>query len=204
MRVQLKVANGTKAGQLVTINRPRFLIGRAEDCHLKPKSDLISRYHCAILSEEGYVAARDLGSKNGVFLNGKRIEIEEELKNGDHLVIGPLEFEVVLSVALSAEKKPKVESVADVVARTVERQSSTNAQSKSAANGDASDWLMDDVDSNDAIETTQTIQTEQLQKLGVPPEEKKAPISHKKEPDSAPAANPDAAADLLKNFFQQH
>lgn len=150
MQIQLKVANGSKSGQVITINRPKFLIGRADDCQLKPKSELISRYHCAILSEDGYVAVRDLGSRNGVFVNGNRITIEEELHNGDRLAIGPLEFDIVLTVALSTGKKPKVESIADVVARTVERDSiSTGGTSDSINKGgvdkeDAMEWLLSD------------------------------------------------------------
>ena len=229
MQVQLKVANGNKAGQLITINRPRFLIGRAEDCHLKPKSELISRYHCAILSEDGYVAARDLGSKNGIFLNGKKIAVEEELKNGDHLVIGPLDFEVVLSVALAAEKKPKVESIQDVVARTVERDTMVPAGAtkvmgnEPVSNDDsAADWLLaEDEDEETPAKggSTRTIQGEQLAELGLAPDVKKEAdellnMNNKQAKagettktvttSSAPPENPDAAANLLKSFFQGH
>ncbi|MBQ3453281.1 MAG: FHA domain-containing protein, partial [Thermoguttaceae bacterium] len=228
MQVQLKVTNGTRAGQLIPINRPRFLIGRAEDCHLKPKSELISRYHCAILSEDGYVAARDLGSKNGVFVNGKRVSVEEELKNGDHLIIGPLDFEVVLSVALAAEKKkPKIETMQELVARTVEQ--SPKADSASASSTDLADWLMED-DANPAA-GTKTIQADQLAELGLTPDSDeedvlsqlidtpdsqagKKPakpsdvtVTHKA-PEPKPVApplqaDPDTAANALKNFFQE-
>ena len=120
MEVQLVVASGSKAGQAILIPGPKFLIGRADDCHLKPRSDLISRYHCAIISEDGYVAIRDLGSKNGVYLNGERVPLENELKNGDKLSVGPLEFTVNLSIGAKAPKKPKVESIEAAVVRTVE------------------------------------------------------------------------------------
>lgn len=227
MQVQLKVANGNKAGQIITINRPRFLIGRADDCHLKPKSELISRYHCAILSEDGYVAARDLGSKNGVFVNGRRITIEEELKNGDHLVIGPLDFEVILSVTLAAEKKPKVASVGEVVARTVERDSSTPtkavaANDSSDAEGTLADWLLDDEDEGAGKDSsTRTLQAEQLAEIGLTPEDqdqakkllnmkgdkKKAETTktvNDAKPETPAVEDPDAAANLLKSFFQGH
>ncbi len=121
MKVALKVVGGTRTGQTVPISIPQFMIGRADDCHLKPRSELISRYHCAILTDDGYVAVRDLGSKNGVYVNGQRVSIEQELKNGDRLAVGPLEFEVVLSVALKGETKPKVSSISEVVSRTVEQ-----------------------------------------------------------------------------------
>ncbi len=121
MKVALKVVGGTRTGQTVPISIPQFMIGRADDCHLKPRSELISRYHCAILTDDGYVAVRDLGSKNGVYVNGQRVSIEQELKNGDQLAIGPLEFEVVLTVALKGETKPKISSISEVVTRTVEQ-----------------------------------------------------------------------------------
>ncbi len=120
MEVQLVVASGSKAGQAIPIQGEKFLIGRADDCHLKPRSELISRYHCAIISEDGYVAIRDLGSKNGVYLNGERVTLENELKNGDKLSVGPLEFVVNLSIGTKIPKKSKVDSVEAAVVRTVE------------------------------------------------------------------------------------
>ena len=132
MKVELKVVGGSRSGQTIPITIPQFMIGRAEDCHLKPRSELISRYHCAILSEDAYVAVRDLGSKNGVYVNGERIVGERELKNGDHIVIGPLEFEIALSVALKGATKPKVDSISDVVARTVEQNAINVATTKQA------------------------------------------------------------------------
>jgi len=120
MEVQLVVASGTKAGQTISIQGAKFLIGRADDCHLKPRSELISRYHCAIISEDGYVAIRDLGSKNGVYLNGERVSLENELKNGDKLSVGPLEFVVNLSIGTKIPKKSKIDSIEAAVVRTVE------------------------------------------------------------------------------------
>ena len=153
MQVQLKVVGGKQSGQLISINRPKFMIGRADDCQLKSRNELISRYHCVLLTEEGYVGVRDLGSRNGVFVNGEKIDQETELRNGDRLTIGPLEFEVVVSVAMSAGKKPKVESIADVVARTVE-QNSLSAAGKEEDH--LSSWILED-DSADASPVEPTI-----------------------------------------------
>jgi len=93
MIVQLVVAAGSREGQVIPVSVKKFIIGRAADCHLKSKSELISRYHCAILVGDEAVV-RDLGSKNGVRLNGERISVEQQLMNGDNLVVGPLEFYV--------------------------------------------------------------------------------------------------------------
>lgn len=93
MVVQLVVATGNRAGQVIPVSTEKFIIGRAVDCHLKPASELISRYHCAILVSDG-VLVRDLGSRNGVRVNGDKINAEQKVSNGDKLTIGPLEFYV--------------------------------------------------------------------------------------------------------------
>jgi len=69
MVVQLVVASGNRAGQIIPVSLEKFIIGRADDCHLKARSELISRYHCAILVGDE-VMVRDLGSRNGVRHNG--------------------------------------------------------------------------------------------------------------------------------------
>lgn len=210
MDIQLVVAGGSKAGQIIPISYPKFLIGRADDCHLKPRSELISRYHCAIISEDGYVAARDLGSKNGVFLNGEKIAMEHELKNGDKLTIGPLEFFVHITVEVKPQKKPKVESISDAVSRTVEIQSTTTPPDDKEA--EIADWLLPAGESDqdqetrtiDASEVYETIQQqaqehakkiEEQSKVQGPPTDQ-----HKKPGDTANSR--DAAANLLKNFFK--
>ncbi|HVW38331.1 MAG TPA: FHA domain-containing protein [Pirellulales bacterium] len=120
MEVRLKVLVGKSAGQELMIPGPKFFIGRAEDCQLRPRSDLISRHHCALLVEDGFLAIRDFGSKNGTLVNGERVAGERELKAGDKLTVGPLEFEVCILATTAAKKRPKVESVKEAAARTAE------------------------------------------------------------------------------------
>ena len=96
MVVQLVVASGTREGQIVPITVEKFIIGRATDCHLRSRSELVSRYHCAILIGNEAVV-RDLGSRNGVKLNGEKISMDHMLKNGDYLAVGPLEFRVYIT-----------------------------------------------------------------------------------------------------------
>lgn len=93
MVLQLVVATGNRTGQIIPVEEEKFIIGRAADCHLKTRSEMVSRYHCAILVGDDTVV-RDLGSKNGVRLNGEKISGESKLQDGDKLVVGPLEFYV--------------------------------------------------------------------------------------------------------------
>ncbi len=120
MDVKLIVANGKSAGQAIPIAGSKFFIGRAEDCHLRPRSDLVSRHHCALVVEDGRVTIRDFGSKNGTLVNGERVQSEQELKNGDQLTVGSLEFKVELTVDVGGKKKPQVKSVEEAAKRTVE------------------------------------------------------------------------------------
>jgi pSer/pThr/pTyr-binding forkhead associated (FHA) protein len=213
MDVKLVVASGSRAGQAISINLPKFFIGRADDCHLKPKSELISRYHCAILTEEGgYVAVRDMKSKNGIFVNGERVVGEKEVKTGDKFVVGPLEFVFQVSVSVQGEKKPKVESVKEAVARTVEVSSQPAvalAVAESDENEDLSDWLMGE---DDEIQETATVElssvSDDLKELYGNANEPETAKVQKEDVTTKPASatntadSRDAAANLLKNFFK--
>ncbi|MGH7134254.1 MAG: FHA domain-containing protein, partial [Pirellulales bacterium] len=136
MEVRLKVLVGKNAGQELAVPGPKFFVGRAEDCQLRPRSDLISRHHCVLLIEEGFVAIRDFGSKNGTLVNDERVSGELELKGGDRLVIGPLEFEVLIHAPAASKKRPKVESVKEAAARTAEGH-------RESEKLDVSQWLGD-------------------------------------------------------------
>lgn len=125
MQVKLVVVSGKNAGQAIPVSGERFFIGRAEDCNLRPYSDLISRHHCAILMDQGVVLVRDFGSKNGTFINGERVRTEQEAKNGDRLKVGDLEFELQLTVELVGKKLSKVHSVQEAAARSAEVASRT-------------------------------------------------------------------------------
>jgi predicted component of type VI protein secretion system len=120
MEVKLRVLEGTNAGQEILLPVKKFFIGRAEECHLRPQSDLISRDHCAIVAEDAQAWVRDFGSKNGTFVNGERVRGEQPLKNGDRLRVGPLEFEVVLSTSVGGAKRPPVRDLKEAVARVAQ------------------------------------------------------------------------------------
>lgn len=143
MEVQLKVMVGSAKGQTIKVIGPKFFIGRSEDCQLRPKSDLISRHHCALILEGDYLAIRDFGSKNGTYVNQQRVAGERELQPGDQLTVGPLEFELLVEkVSISAAKRPKVHNISEAAARQAESARSTNDDSTKEM--DIDDWLTDE------------------------------------------------------------
>jgi pSer/pThr/pTyr-binding forkhead associated (FHA) protein len=92
--LKLVVLAGAKEGTQIPLKKSKFIIGRSSECTLRAASDAISRRHCAILRTKDAWVARDLGSRNGTFLNDERIENPTPLSVGDELRIGPLKFRV--------------------------------------------------------------------------------------------------------------
>lgn len=78
---------------LIPLEKAILLIGRQADCDVAiTHSRKISRKHCCIAQVDNKFVVRDLGSTNGVFLNGTRIQKEATLSIGDDLVIGDVRF----------------------------------------------------------------------------------------------------------------
>jgi len=92
MQIFLRFDSGTNAGRKIRVRSNVFLIGRGEDCHLRPTSELVSRRHCALLTQGETVLIRDFRSSNGTFVNGQRVDGEHPLACEDHLSVGPLQF----------------------------------------------------------------------------------------------------------------
>lgn len=118
MEIKLIVAGGKQTGKEIPIVGRKFLIGRAEECQLRPQHTEVSRKHCVILVEEGAASIEDCGSTNGTFVNDQRIAGRRELKDGDRIRVGMLALVVRLTAA-AGEKKAKVQTVQEAAARTV-------------------------------------------------------------------------------------
>ena len=204
MSVQLVVASGSRAGQVIPIVGERFVIGRADDCHLKPRSELISRYHWEIFLKEGAVFVRDMGSKNGVFLNDTQIAETNELKNSDKLAVGPLEFFVNITVDMKPQKAAKVQSVSDAVARTVALKAGDTQQKQEDT---ITDWLFAAGESGGDTETRTVDASELMAQLRAQSDdavgrEKEAAQADDITKPPTHASSSDAASELLRKFFK--
>ncbi len=151
MLVKLRVLQGSQAGREVPIPVAEFLIGRGEECHLRPRSDAISRRHCVIVVNDKQVVLRDLGSKNGSYVNGQRVDGTCVLQPGDQLHVGPLQFELVIEHTLGGAKRPAARDVKEVAARTAAAPSQDL---------DIARWLEedDDTDTSRAVAAPETRQ----------------------------------------------
>jgi hypothetical protein len=72
-----------------------FLIGRSAECQLALDDPLVSRKHALLAITTESVVVKDLGSRNGVVVNGTKIEGSRVLLDGDKITIGSQELTVL-------------------------------------------------------------------------------------------------------------
>lgn len=83
-RKTLYVVNS--AGDMHKIDKDTFIIGRSRTCDLVIPSSKVSRQHSGICRENGEYFIEDLGSANGVWKDGVKIQ-KEKVKDGDEFMI---------------------------------------------------------------------------------------------------------------------
>ena len=207
MDVKLVVLGGKHPGQEIAIRGPEFIVGRAPECKLRPSSDMVSRRHCMINLSEGLATIRDLGSRNGTLVNDQKITGVQELRSGDKIKVGPLEFEVHLSTSVSGKKKPKVHGVQEAAARTIEAARPRDSER------DINDWLNEEETTKDTTKNALTATTIVPTTIEKPTEAAAAnsgrqqridPLADPGQATKKPIAESSrvAAADMLKQFFQ--
>ena len=111
LKASLKVVGGNHDEEIIPLHAHIFLIGREQDCHLRPNSDLVSRHHCAFTLDDYSVRLRDLGSTNGTFVNEERLHGEIQLKAGDRVLIGKLTVELQIADPASPQATPSDSSI---------------------------------------------------------------------------------------------
>jgi pSer/pThr/pTyr-binding forkhead associated (FHA) protein len=223
MQVKLKVLAGSNEGKEIAVNSEKFLIGRADECQLRPKSESVSRRHAAIIQKDGRVLLVDLKSRNGTFVNDKQLSSDKAkiLKDGDLLRVGKLEFQIAIEVGLGGAKKSEVKDVKDAATRAAQ----TSAADSKFEQIDISQWLeeADQVprtSKSTEPETRQLVLDETTRISDVPAEgsdadekkedeagakgkrpDKKPPQKLPKNTAPSSGNSRDAASETLKKFF---
>jgi two-component system, cell cycle response regulator len=83
----LIVLAGSAMGEMYRLTRQRTVIGRGQRAQVRMLDDGVSREHCEIVMDGDKAVLRDLGSTNGTFCRGSRIELQE-LEDGDKILVG--------------------------------------------------------------------------------------------------------------------
>jgi predicted component of type VI protein secretion system len=79
-----------------------FAIGRSPECQLSLDDPLVSRKHALLVVSPESVLIKDLGSRNGVVVNGTKIDTSRVLLDGDRIVIGSQEMTIMARPAAAS------------------------------------------------------------------------------------------------------
>lgn len=83
------------------------LLGRGPKSTIVLDDALVSRTHAKIVVENGAVTIEDMGSANGVLVNGERLDKKRTLVNADRVVLGQQSFTLLLQAG-SVRSEPRV------------------------------------------------------------------------------------------------
>ena len=126
-------------GKAVSVRRFPFLIGQGPNCQFRVNSAQVASQHCVLVNRSGRFWVRDLESGGRTFLNGWRVTGKKELKHGDRLRLGPLEFGIRLIKPLSPEKAKDLADLLRPVARLQQKETRTGLTAARTADGAVSD-----------------------------------------------------------------
>lgn len=102
------------------------VIGRREDCDLRIPLGDVSRKHCRLIRDGDAIRIEDLGSSNGTFHNGQRVQ-EAVLSPGDSVQVGPVVF------VLQVDGVPSDEELAPVVLAPATEEEMAQGEAEPAA-----------------------------------------------------------------------
>ncbi|MCH9684693.1 MAG: FHA domain-containing protein [Deltaproteobacteria bacterium] len=95
-RPRLLIEQGALAPRTIELDRESAIVGRVVDADVRLDVDGVSRKHARITRVGQALNLVDLGSKNGTFVNGERIDVAA-LHHGDRLQLGPVTLRYVLA-----------------------------------------------------------------------------------------------------------
>lgn len=94
-----------EAGVPIPLEKPIIFIGRHPDCDVVlARSRKVSRKHCCIAQVNERLMVRDLGSTNGVLVNGTRVTREATIRPGDEVIIGDVGYRVENGISVEGRQ----------------------------------------------------------------------------------------------------
>jgi two-component system, cell cycle response regulator len=87
-RAYLVVLAGASVGEMYKIEGDKTVIGRGQKAQVRLLDDGISREHAQLVMVNDRIVLQDLGSTNGTYCNGLKVEANKELVDGDKILVG--------------------------------------------------------------------------------------------------------------------
>jgi len=126
MQVVLVMFRADGERRSFSIHRDITVIGRREDCDFRIPLGEVSRKHCRLIKNGEAIKVEDLGSSNGTYCNGMRVQ-EADLNPGDTLQVGPAVFVVQIDGAPADDAMAPVTAEAAAAAAAAEAGPSAEA-----------------------------------------------------------------------------
>jgi len=116
-RVPLLVATkGPLKGKRYSVTTSGLMVGRDDTCDVTIPDAGVSRQHARVLLHNAAVWVQDEGSRNGVFVNGKRVVRHRQLSPGIEMLIGEHAFTLELAPGSPSASEPGMEPTASLTA----------------------------------------------------------------------------------------
>ncbi len=142
-------------GPDILLDKPILLIGRHQECDIQIPSRKISRRHCCMAQVDDHLVVRDLGSTNGISINGARV-LEGSLVEGDELTIGNFRYQVRLKM-VAEEARPEI------------KKKTTHAAGRLVSAGGEDDALESAEEPVPLMEPLETVPKPSMRSLPLPP-----------------------------------
>jgi len=196
MKVSFQILTGRHKGKVLTLPAEVVTIGRDPEAHIRVNSTVVSRHHCEIHVRDQKVYLKDLGSRNGTFVNGEAIFGEVKLNPGDTLHVGAMIFQ------LAGKKKAPAQSP------DFGKVPGARPGTPPASDDDVIDWLAEDEPPLDS--DTTIVSNAEASRMGLDNDTDAGPndssvlvprtgqINPKPAEDGTPAAE---AAEVIKQYW---
>ena len=193
MKLTLNILTGKHKGKSMSLPGPVIVVGRDPEAAIRVNSTEVSRLHCEIHLRDDRVIVKDLGSRNGTFINGEVIFSESELRPGDTLHVGSMVFELPgkrrLHPGEARQKKPPA----------------ARAASKTATEEDVVDWLAEEAPFEDTdttiISNTKAVQLQADEHSPLQPQASPSPPEVAIQPLD-PNSHAAQAAEVIREFWK--
>jgi pSer/pThr/pTyr-binding forkhead associated (FHA) protein len=122
VRFGLRFISGKyQGGEYPLADGQEILIGRSSELDMVLVEEMVSRKHARIALADGVISIADLGSTNGTFVNGEKVD-RGTLKEGDRVLIGT---NILKVISLAQDEEQKLDLKAVAAGRVTARQRAT-------------------------------------------------------------------------------
>lgn len=110
----------TNNGSIIDIDRWETSIGKSKSNDIVLPMPEVSRYHAVIAKKKKYWTITDTFSKNGVYVNGEKIEERTQIEDGDIITIGSIPLKFLCAEAVSEQAKTQMRTAAAELDKSVD------------------------------------------------------------------------------------